>query len=89
MWCAICRAEQEPPFYTVASRDGMTGFYICPSHVPDEALAENNEYHADHVLRQYILEDGHLVPVEWPVEQAPPPDDPPEPKPQGVATKHR
>lgn len=89
MWCAICRAEKEPPFYTVGSRDGMTGFAICDFHVPYEHQAENNEYHADRTLRQFVLEDGHLVPVEYPIEQLPLPDDPPEPKPQGVATKHR
>jgi hypothetical protein len=89
MWCTICKAEKEPPFYTVASRDGMTGFQICDSHVPNEHTAYANEYHADRTLRQFILEDGQLVPIEWPIEQPPPPDDPPEPKPTGVATKHR
>jgi hypothetical protein len=89
MWCAICKAEKEPPFYTVASRDGMTAFSVCDVHVPIQDQAEANEYHADRTLRQFILEDGQLVPIEWPVEQPPPPDDPPEPKPTGVATKHR
>lgn len=88
-WCALCQIEVDVPTYLIGSRDGMNSFRVCESHVPEKYKAEHNEYHADRVLRQMIFEDGQLVEIEWPVENPPPPDDPPEPKPQGVATKHK